>query len=79
MKSSIAFTNANDDGRGLKVILKLPEVICMKNSFTTAELLSLSFLPLKFRNNQKPGTETLKLAEERLLGEEKAKKWRRTR
>jgi len=75
----MAFTKASDDSRGLKVILKLVGLISMKNSLTKAELLLVSFLPLKFCNSQKPGTETLNLADERLLGEEKGKKWRRTR
>jgi len=70
----MAFTNANDDSRGLKVILKVGALISMKNSLTKAELLLVSFVPSKFCNNQKPGTETLNLAEERLLGEEKGKK-----
>lgn len=36
------------------------------------------FSALKLCNRRKPGTETVNFAEERLVGEENEKKWKRT-
>jgi len=64
-KSSMAFTNAKDDSRGLKVILKSVLLMFMKNSSTKG--VFLAFWAVKFCKSQNPGIETLKRAVERLL------------